>query len=266
MKTFYLYIFLILSLFAHATDAEDENIRVTYRTLGWDIQGTFASPQAVNGATFNVYMSQFGDSQTYIGPKKLQLVHSRAYSSSSADSNMMDDDNEAVATHPVSKTSQSVPVIADIHIPEGARRILLIFTRIFNVSGKSSLLTAVVDDSLTLTDKRNIHFYNLTADELFVNAFGITKTVQAGSQVVWKLEENEDQSSLAIAVKNPEAKIIYSSRLRLRDEQRMVFFARKDPQATISNPNKLIVTTLIEELQKENKASPHEENQVLSMN
>lgn len=134
-------------------------------------------------------------------------------------------DTETSAPKPPKPAVKKAPLapFASVRIPEGMKKALLIFAP---PSGAKGQRIFPVDDSLAEPGTRNVHFYNLSPVELVVKTMDVIKTVPARQQVIWKLKPDQSSSPIAIAVTDPEKKVIYTSRYRIRDNERLVFFAQ----------------------------------------
>jgi len=182
---------LLLWLSPLAFAQNEELRRIEYRTLGWGVQQTFT----LSGATDSVpvFRSQFSDEMVYVGS---DIMEFQIGQSDSADNEFKfrsspPTDSEAVA--PVRAA------VARAQIPKGMNKVLLIFLR-SNAGSDLPFKVAVFDEA---------------------------RNIPGGGQSVWKLKSSDSKSALQIAVTNPEAKLVYSSRFRLLDSQRLVFMARK---------------------------------------
>jgi hypothetical protein len=78
-----------------------------------------------------------------------------------------------------------------------------------------------------------------------VKTFDKVKKVAPRQQSRWELKADQNKSSIAIAVTDPETKVVYSTRYRMREGQRIVFFARKQPSNNPDGTPKLHVTSLM---------------------
>lgn len=235
---------LILALFApffsvHSKDEPPVSLEI--RTFGWGIQGNYQGRGL--DAELPVFMSQFSDSVRYSGPVRLDLFF--------AARDGLDDVgvDEGLTGNEGSQgretATQTVPErpSASVNLPMDSDRVLLIFTR----SEGGRLRVAVLDDSLTEPAVRSAHFYNLTSLELLVRAFEENQLVAPAKQALWFPADGREVSPLKIAIRDPEARLLYSSRFRLRDERRMVIFARPDntPQGRARDqPPQIQVLTL----------------------
>jgi len=209
---------LLLWLSPLAFAQNEELRRIEYRTLGWGVQQTFT----LSGATDSVpvFRSQFSDEMVYVGS---DIMEFQIGQSDSADNEFKfrsspPTDSEAVA--PVRAA------VARAQIPKGMNKVLLIFLR-SNAGSDLPFKVAVLDDSTSDIYSKNVHFYNISPEPLVVRAFDEARNIPGGGQSVWKLKSSDSKSALQIAVTNPEAKLVYSSRFRLLDSQRLVFMARK---------------------------------------
>jgi hypothetical protein len=122
---------------------------------------------------------------------------------------------------------------------------MLHFDLIAPQGSKLPLRAIALDDSLARTDDRNVHFYNLSPIVLVVKTFDKVKKVAPRQQSRWELKADQNKSSIAIAVTDPETKVVYSTRYRMREGQRIVFFARKQPSNNPDGTPKLHVTSLM---------------------
>lgn len=213
---------------------QEPTVQVQVRTFGWGMQGTFVGEGLSD--SLPVHSSQFSGPVRYSGPVTLSL-YTRAHGL---------DEFQTKSTDSIGAEHSDVtppPPAVTVSFPEGSERVLLLFTR-GNGSG-NRLRVAVLDDSQTKTEGKNVQFYNFTPLELYVQAFGSVKRIASGGQTVWQLSDQQDHSSLAIAIRDPEDKILYTSRFRLRATERMIFFARlAEPSTRDTKPTspQLIVT------------------------
>lgn len=241
--------------FAQSTEEEDY-IQIQYRTLGWGLQTSLMTP--VSKDPLIILNSQFSTQQQYIGPKVI-----RFYKSNAQDQGIMEDDvfpipssaDPAVETNilgpdvPRSKSSQTTPpVLAEVTIPDGMRQVLFIFIEAAPGS-KYPMAVVAMDDSIARTDSQNVHFYNLTPIELVVKTFDQIQTVKPKEQSVWELKRGENKSSIAIAITNPETKLVYSTRYRMRENSRMIAMARLKSKINADEIPQIHVTLLTEKIQ-----------------
>ena len=125
---------------------------------------------------------------------------------------------------------------------------------------KLPLRAIALDDSLAQTDDRNVHFYNLSPIELVVKTFDKVKKIAPRQQSRRELKPDENKSSIAIAVTDPETKVVYSTRYRMRDGQRIVFFARKQAGNNPDGTRQLHVTSLLNTIESK-QAAPQTEGE-----
>jgi len=210
-----------------AAPEEEPSVSVRLRTLGWNVQATFGV--ARSDARLQVYNSQFSNVTRYVGPPTVRL-----YRQSSGSDELLGVEPEAGSDSSAGNQAKKngtggkkapPPMAASFQVPEGARELLLVFIP-DPEPGPPFYRVATLDDSTAEPEQQNVHFYNLSAKELAVRAFGEIKRVAPGGQELWLLSGDAAHSTLEIAVKTPEARRIYSSRFRLRGDQRMVFIAR----------------------------------------
>jgi hypothetical protein len=211
--------------FALLYGVDEPVIDIEIRTFGWGFQGNFQGLGLEEGMP--VYMSQFSEKIRYSGPPLLELSSGRA----GLEDLWSDVDLTKQSRGEVDALEDlTVRPTVTVELPEGSQRVLLIFVR--RGGGDGRLQVAAIDDSLSLPTERNVHFYNLTSLELMVRAFGQTQLVAPAGQTVWLPRDARHVSDLGIAIRDPEARLLYSSRFRLRDERRMVIFASMDPLAS----------------------------------
>lgn len=224
---------------------EDAYISIKYRTFGWGLQKTLSTS---NGKKIvSILDTQFSGQQTYTGPRII-----RFYKSDEEGIDEWQTGDPADEIEPDAKTQKTTTPMpqAEVTIPIGAKEVLLIFIPAPEGS-KLPLQAIALDDSLSQIDNRNVHFYNLSDIELIVKTFDKVKKIAPFQQSRWDLKPQENKSFIAIAVTNPEAKLVYSTRYRLRDGQRIVFFARKQPGNNPDGTPKLLITSLLNKIEKE---------------
>jgi len=234
-------------------EEEDEYIQIKYRTFGWGLQKTLNTPTSKEAV--NVLDTQFSGQQRYTGPRLI-----RFYKSNTAGIDDWEADTSATDIAPDADNQDSAeaptppPPLAEITIPHGTKEVLFIFIPAPQGS-KLPLRVIALDDSLAQTDDRNVHFYNLSPIELIVKTFDKVKKVAPRQQSRWELKADENKSSIAIAVTDPKTKVVYSTRYRMRDGQRIVFFARKQPGNNPDGTPKLHVTSLINKIESKQAVS-----------
>ena len=227
-----LFVATSASLLAQAPE-EEEEIQIQFRTYGWgEYHKALYLPDSEE--SFAVFHSNFSQPLSYRGQPTMLF-----YKSSTAEADFekeMDqymvsltgeesDNTETSAPKPPKPAVKKAPLapFASVRIPEGMKKVLLIFAPPRGAKGQRVF---PVDDSLTELNTRNVHFYNLSPVELVVKTMDVVKIVPARQQVIWKLKPEQSASPIAIAVTDPEKKVIYSSRYRIRDNERLVFFAQ----------------------------------------
>ena len=229
---------------------EEETIQIKYRTFGWGLQKTLSTPTSKSAV--NVYDTQFAGQQRYSGPRVI-----RFYSSKFAGIDEWEADIPVTDSGSDTNTQDSAaappPPLAEVTIPHGIKEVLLIFIPAPRGS-KLPLGVIALDDSLARTDDRNVHFYNLSPIELVVKTFNKVKKVAPRQQSRWDLKADENKSFIAIAVTDPKTKVVYSTRYRMRDSQRIVFFARKQPGNHPDGTPKLHVTSLLNKIESKQAA------------
>ena len=240
------------------TPEEEETIQIKYRTFGWGLQKTLSTPTSKRAV--NVYDTQFAGQQRYSGPRVIRFYSSKSAGIDEWEADIQtpdsvsDTDNIKSATPP-----PPPPPLAEVTIPHGIKEVLLIFIPAPRGS-KLPLGVIALDDSLARTDDRNVHFYNLSPIELIVKTFNKVKKIAPRQQSRWELKADENKSSIAIAVTDPETKVVYSTRYRMREGQRIVFFARKQPGNNSDGTPKLHVTSLINGIESK-QAAPQTGNE-----
>jgi hypothetical protein len=246
--TLALALFCLYATVASAQPAEeDEYIQIKYRTFGWGLQKTLST--LTSKGAVNVYDTQFSEQQRYTGPRVIRFYSNKyggideweASTSVTDSASDVDNQDSAEALNPP-------PPLAEVTIPHGIKEVLFIFIPAPRGT-KLPLSVVALDDSLARTDDRNVHFYNLSPIELVVKTFDKVKKIAPRQQSRWELKADENESSIAIAVTDPETKVVYSTRYRMRDGQRIVFFARKQEDNNSDGTPKLHVTTLINRIE-----------------
>ncbi|WOO41030.1 hypothetical protein [Rubellicoccus peritrichatus] len=234
------FLYLISACFLHGQFDPDSNVRIRYRTLGWGVQNTFELGSTNQQVA--VYRSHFSSPITYQGAPLLEFRQSsiEQFDDTSGRSEISQSEGSAQ-----DNLREGTPVLARAQVPSGMSDVLFIFFK-NNSTGGLPFRIAVVDDSLAYGNGRNVHFYNVSSLDLVVKAFDEVRGVPAGKQAIWELESSDSQSTLAIAVTNPEAKLVYSSRFRLRDNQRLTFMARQEGAQTLSDDPKIRVVSFLE--------------------
>ncbi len=241
------------------TPEDEEDIQIKYRTFGWALQKTL-STTPTSQETVNVMSAQFSEQQRYTGPRVIRFYNSDVASIDDWDSGMPTPEIEPDANTQKSATPPPPPPpLAEVIIPHGMKEVLLIFIPA-PPGSKLPLRVIAMDDSLTQTDDRNVHFYNLSPIELIVKTFDKVKKVAPHQQARWDLKADENKSFIAIAVTDPEAKVVHGTRYRIRDGQRIVFFARKQGGNNPDGTPKLHVTSLIDIIGRK-QAAPRAEGE-----
>lgn len=203
---------------------KENYVRVEYRTLGWGVQAQLTT--AETNDPINVARSQFSDRKAYYGPPILKFYPANTRDSALSDESSSPETSLLGNIDSLTKTAGAKQPVAIATIPQGLKQVLFIFIN-SNQKNGPRYKVAAVNDAKTILDSRNAHFYNLSATDLVIKAFGDARAVKAGGQTIWQLSDDEKVSPLAIAVTNPEARIIYSSRFRVREGQRLIFIATK---------------------------------------
>ena len=254
--TLALALFCVYASAASAQSAEEEEtIQIKYRTFGWGLQKSLSTPTSKE--VVNLMNSQFSGQQRYSGPRVMRFYKSESAGIDDWEASPTiaeiapDTDNKDSATPP--------PPLAEVTIPHGIKEVLLIFFPAPQGS-KLPLRAIALDDSLARTDDRNVHFYNLSPIVLVVKTFDKVKKVAPRQQSRWELKADQNKSSIAIAVTDPETKVVYSTRYRMREGQRIVFFARKQPSNNPDGTPKLHVTSLMNTIGSK-QAAPRPGNQ-----
>lgn len=233
LHPYFFALLLITTLPIAAQQEEEDIIRIEYRTLGWN--GYFGVK--LKSDTYTVFPASFSKPKTYSGTRTLQffkdenMVVDRGDAESAAyfadQSQEFDDDSNSATPTPATQSSpkqeEALIPFAQVRIPEGMKKVLLIF--IGGEQGKPNRIIPM-DDSLTKTDTRNVQFYNLSPIPLVVKAFDTIKQVPPRKQAIWELTSTDRVSPLMIAVTEPEDKLVYSTSFGVRKGQRIVFFAR----------------------------------------
>lgn len=237
---------------------EDAYIHIKYRTFGWGLQKTLNTP--TSKGEVNVFDTQFSGQQSYAGPRVIRFYQSNTAGIDDWDPGLPEPEIASDAdTQDSAEAPAPPPPLAEVTIPHGIKKVLLIFIPAPRGS-KLPLRVIALDDSLAQTDNRNVHFYNLSSIELIVKTFDKVQKIPPRQQSRWDLKADENKSSIAIAVTNPEAKVVYSTRYRMRDGQRIVFFARKQPSNNPDGTPKLHVTSLLNKIESK-QAAPQSGNQ-----
>lgn len=236
---------------ATAQPIEEEVIQIRYRTFGWGIMKTVGISDSAQPAKVEIRDNNFSQEYTYTG-----IRHIRFYSgkSKTPDEWMPSSQTKkSLTANSPKNTAQSsknvTPPLAEISIPKGMKKVLLIFFK-SSPGSKLPFQVAAIDDSLAEISNRNVHFYNLSSVKLAVKTFDKVKMIAPGKQARWVLAPDEKKSSIMIAVTSPKNKVIYSNLFRLRDGQRMVFFARKLNDLQVDGTPKLLVTPLLSQVSK----------------
>jgi len=241
---------------AQSAEEEEEYIQIKYRTFGWGLQKTLSTPTGKE--LVNVLDTQFSGQQRYTGPQVIRFYSSKSAGIDEWEAGTPvtditpDTDNQKSAESPAPP-----PPLAEVTLPHGIKEVLFIFIPAPRGS-KLPLAVIALDDSLAQTDDRNVHFYNLSPIELVVKTFDKVKKVAPRQQSRWELKPDENKSSIAIAVTDPETKVVYSTRYRMRDGQRIVFFARKQSGNNPDGTPKLHVTSLLNKIESK-QAAPQTE-------
>lgn len=234
------------------TPEDEEDIQIKYRTFGWGLEQSL-STTPTSQETLDVMNAHFSEQQRYTGPRMI-----RFYSSDDAGIDEWDSGIPTPKIGPDASTQKSAtppPPLAEVVIPHGMKEVLLIFISA-PPGSKLPLRVTAMDDSLTQTDDRNVHFYNLSPIEVFVKTFNEVKKVEPRQQARWDLKADDKKSFIAIAVTAPAAKVVYGTRYQIRDEQRIVFFARKQGGTNPDGTPKLQVTSLIDKIGRKQAVPP----------
>lgn len=194
----------------------EEIVAIQYRTYGWNsaIQEHDFKSENQN---VTVFAGQFSKKQIYTGPRLMRFYDSNTGAQ-----------------------------IAEGLLPQSMDKLLLVFTT-SPPEAKLPFRVFFVDDSLTKLHSQNVHFYNLSSTELVVKTLDRVQKVAPSQQSLWDLEPADKISSIAIAVTDPLAKIIYSTRYRILANQRLIFFARMRGYNPDGTP-KLEISYVIEKI------------------
>jgi hypothetical protein len=243
---------------------EEEYIQIQYRTFGWGVQASLMT--LASQETQTVLNSQFSMQKQYIGPKVI-----RFHRSSDQDRDYMDDSVFPIQSladsginknsldqngHPTKGILATPPVLAEVTIPRGMKQVLFIFFQA-PPDSKYPMGVIAIDDSIAQTENQNVHFYNLTPITLVVKTFDQVNTIAPQGQSVWELNRGENQSSIAIAITNPETKLLYSTRYRMREDNRIIVMARLKSRITSGETPEIHVSLFTEKIQN---SAPRVEN------
>lgn len=240
---------LLLATKAVAQSDEEEIIHIKYRTFGWGLF-KYLNISKTN-RDINLHNGQFSKEYTYTGYRRIRFYEGKSSlidEWSSPTQAQTTDTTDA----PQKKSDLLDPAtqqLAEVLIPKGMKKVLLIF---FPSSPGSILPLQVVaiDDSLTEISNSNVHFYNLSSVELAVKTFDQLKIIAPRKQALWVPTSEDEKSSILIAVTSPQNKVIYSNLFRLRNDQRMVFFARKLNKMQADGTPKMHITAILNKVSK----------------
>ncbi|MDQ8194163.1 hypothetical protein QEH59_06990 [Coraliomargarita sp. SDUM461004] len=224
----------VLSI-ATAQIEEEDYVQLSFRTFGWGMEADLVSP-LVN-EVIQVPWSSFSEQIRYSGPPLMTLYQDTTALLDSEGLMLTRERREQVVSQQQTgdKPVDIIPV-AQVPLPKAGGKLLLVFVP-NPQSNKPLYRVIVMDDSLAEFDEPNVHFYNMTDTELVVRVGSEAKTIASRQQAVWPTEIGGTQASIAIAVRNPETRVIYSSRFRLREGRRAVFFARRVGEMEIDGVN-----------------------------
>jgi len=248
--------------------AGEEKVTVNFRTLGWDME-TDTMTLAPSGVNIPVSLSQFSKTFTYSGPPVMRFYRSMTKEQETAriqTAARTEDTTQptSIESLPAPQAAEDLPppsYYADVSIPAGAKDLLLVFLKAPPGSSEWSGPVLVIDDSKASTDTRNVHFYNLSSQNLIARVFDITKKIPAKEQALWSLQPDEEKTFVAIAVTDPEEKLVYSSRYRIAGAHRVVLFAHSSAGNEKNIAPKVQVRTLFLNLDEKALAAPQGQNQ-----
>ena len=229
---------------ANAQDAQ-ERIRVQLRTFGWNVERQFDLEGAERPVT--VLRMQFTGPLTYSGPPLLRfqpLAGSQIDGILAPGGEAAGRDGDAESAREASRE----PVVVDLR-PLGRKpgRLLLLFQPATDGAPRR---VAVFNDELAILERPNVHFYNFSSRELAVRIFSQSNLVAPRGQAVWPVENGLRASPILIAVRDPDARVVYSSRFRLREDQRLVLMAR-DQNGRGVEDSPVRIASFLERLQEE---------------
>jgi len=214
---------LVASCVLSVARAQDElePIRVDMRTFGWNVERSFAldgvdEPVAVQRMQFNGPYAYSGHPVLRLRPiPRSDLTENLELNQAGGPGNGAPESARAVPERPVPVDLRA--------FGKAPGNLLLLF---LPASGVEPNRVAVFNDEAAVFDRSNVHFYNLSSRELGIRMFGTGRTVPPRDQAVWSAEDGSRASPVLVAVRDPEARIVYSSRFRLREDQRLVLMAR----------------------------------------
>lgn len=243
IKILSLLVCFFLAPVAGHSQEEEDFIRLSFRTLGWNVQSVLSTSHG--GPPVSVYQSQFDGPYLYYGPRIINFYRKDIVVADGFNPLDSAEDEESQST---SDVPAPPPIVARVSIPRGMTEALLIVAP-SEAKDSYPYSIAVVDDAEAVVDRPNVHFYNVTGRELIVNIFDRTVAVQPRQQEIWLAEKNLS-SPLRIAVRTPQAKIVYTSRFRLRANERLVFFARQKGALDAECYPEIRITSLLESVQE----------------
>lgn len=240
-------LFIVWPTVAHSQ--EEKEVTFKFRTFG--LIGTQAQLfYRGNEKGVWVVREQFSASHSYTGPRMIRFYTSPLLEGDDYEPQPPQETGEE-SSDPVGalppKPEPKLQLAMEIPAPENMERALLIVYP--GRGGGSGRLNGVfIDDSITRTATRNVHFYNLSQIPMTVKSFEEIKEVPALGLARWDVQEDESVSSLMIAVSAPRQQLIYTNRFRVRPDQRVVFFARNGREGSNDGVPNVTVSSLLQGL------------------
>ena len=202
---------------------EEEFIRAELRTFGWHVERRFRLEGT--DRPLEVLRMQFTGPYSYFGPPVLRLQPlAQGTLGEGPDFPLPGNPGAEREGDAAAPPPSAPPVFLDLRpFGENPGRLLLLF---LPGSEQTPFRIAVFDDSPTLTDRSSVHFYNLSSNALAVRVFDTTSDLPPREQYVWQVENGRRSSPVLVGVRDPDARVVYSSRFRLREGERLVLMAR----------------------------------------
>ncbi|MBC2596011.1 hypothetical protein H5P28_17225 [Ruficoccus amylovorans] len=232
---------LLGTLAAHAE--EPEQISVEFRTLGWGLQDSNLVAGS-NDSRFSILNSQVSGPYRYVGQPTMYIYRGSALPPKD---DMLDQGLESAEADAPTATPPGTPLpppkpIARIPNLKNRQKLLIFFLPNTDRSNGQAYKILTFDDSGVDRKEPGIEFYNFSGQQLALKILDDVHSVANGRVTYIKVKREVSKSVIAVAVTTPKPEMVYVSRFRLKQDQRMMFLAI--PDSSGSNGGVKIVSML----------------------